>query len=258
MGLDLYAGTLTRYYSGNWKTAVQTWAEANGVEFHKATPEGEYIEEDPPDAAEVQLAVEAWRDQLVSVLKNSGAEAMKPWLEDNEKDYFTDKPDWDAFGAMLLTAACRTYDEPVPSSISKGWDFGEHPLIVRLGNDEERVWSLFRGAALWIPSKDSFMFEAPLVSGDSALIGTTAGLKRELERLNQMHWNAEESEILTWSETEGYPAAISMDSNGRILGKENAESDEYEVESLAKFAFSIFWRAARFAEENDVAVVLDY
>ena len=24
MGLDLYAGTLTRYYSGNWKTAVQT------------------------------------------------------------------------------------------------------------------------------------------------------------------------------------------------------------------------------------------
>ena len=30
MGLDIYAGTLTRYYSHNWKTAVQQWAEENG------------------------------------------------------------------------------------------------------------------------------------------------------------------------------------------------------------------------------------
>ena len=27
MGLDIYAGTLTRYYSHNWKTVVQQWAE---------------------------------------------------------------------------------------------------------------------------------------------------------------------------------------------------------------------------------------
>ena len=26
MGLDIYAGTLTRYYSHNWKTVVQQWA----------------------------------------------------------------------------------------------------------------------------------------------------------------------------------------------------------------------------------------
>ncbi len=29
MGLDLYAGTLTRYYAHNWKTVVEAWAEAN-------------------------------------------------------------------------------------------------------------------------------------------------------------------------------------------------------------------------------------
>ena len=27
MGLDIYAGTLTRYYSHNWKTVVQQWAD---------------------------------------------------------------------------------------------------------------------------------------------------------------------------------------------------------------------------------------
>ena len=41
MGLDIYAGTLTRYYSHNWKTVVQQWAEENGYTFQKITPQGE-------------------------------------------------------------------------------------------------------------------------------------------------------------------------------------------------------------------------
>ena len=40
MGLDIYAGTLTRYYSHNWKTVVQQWAEENGWGFQKITPDG--------------------------------------------------------------------------------------------------------------------------------------------------------------------------------------------------------------------------
>ncbi len=41
MGLDIYAGTLTRYYSHNWKTVVQQWAEENGYSFSRITPDGE-------------------------------------------------------------------------------------------------------------------------------------------------------------------------------------------------------------------------
>ena len=40
MGLDLYAGTLTRYYSRNWKTTVQQWAEENGYAFNRMGPAG--------------------------------------------------------------------------------------------------------------------------------------------------------------------------------------------------------------------------
>ena len=40
MGLDIYAGTLTRYYSHNWKTVVQQWAEENGYTFNRITPDG--------------------------------------------------------------------------------------------------------------------------------------------------------------------------------------------------------------------------
>ena len=42
---------------------------------------------------------------------------------------------------MLLVAACHTYEEPVPLTVEKDWDFGEHPLIARLASDEERVLS---------------------------------------------------------------------------------------------------------------------
>ena len=38
MGLDIYAGTLTRYYSHNWKTVVQQWAEENGYTFQPDHP----------------------------------------------------------------------------------------------------------------------------------------------------------------------------------------------------------------------------
>ncbi len=33
MGLDIYAGTLTRYYTHNWKTVTQQFVEANGMSF---------------------------------------------------------------------------------------------------------------------------------------------------------------------------------------------------------------------------------
>ena len=95
--------------------------------------------------------MENWRDQVLTAISQPDQPPYAPWLEDNEKPYYTDKPDWDAFGAMLLVAACHTYDEPVPPTVEKDWDFGEHPLITRLGSDEKRVWSLFHGATWWIP-----------------------------------------------------------------------------------------------------------
>ena len=71
--------------------------------------------------AEVQAVVENWRDQILSAISQPGQPPYAPWPEDNEKPYYTDKPDWDAFGAMLLVAACHTYNEPVPSTVEKDW-----------------------------------------------------------------------------------------------------------------------------------------
>ncbi len=62
MGLDIYAGTLTRYYSHNWKTVVQQVGGGNGWSFQKShRMEAADNEESPTD---VQAAVENWRSDL--------------------------------------------------------------------------------------------------------------------------------------------------------------------------------------------------
>ena len=46
MGLDIYAGKLTRYYSRNWKTIVQQLAEENGqkcCKFKKLSLSGQIV-----------------------------------------------------------------------------------------------------------------------------------------------------------------------------------------------------------------------
>lgn len=164
MGLDIYAGTLTRYYSHNWKTVVQQWAEENGYSFNCITPDGEPADnEEEMSPAEVQAAVENWRDQILSAISQPGQPPYAPWLEDNEKPYYTDKPDWDAFGAMLLVAACRTYEEPVPSTVEKDWIFG--------GASSGRPSCIGRGAGV-VPASGRNLVAASggclLLSGASA------------------------------------------------------------------------------------------
>lgn len=258
MGLDIYAGTLTRYYAYNWKTAVQQWAEANGYAFQKITPDGQPADEDDLDFSAVQQIVESWRDQILAAITQSEQQPYTPWQENNVKPYYTDKPDWDAFGAMLLVAACHTYKEPVPSTIEKGWDYMGHPCIARLAADPERIWSMFRGATLWIPVADSFMFQAPLPNDNTAMIGTLGALRKDLERLNEIAWKADEKTILNWCQTEGYPADVIAGPNGQFNKADMQEHTQYDTESLAKFAFSIFWQAMRFAEEQQVPILLDY
>ena len=83
MGLDLYAGTLTRYYARNWKSTVQQWAEANGYTFNRMGSDGPMEQEQKPDPAEVQAAMEGWQDSLLAALKAGGTQCP-PWPENNE------------------------------------------------------------------------------------------------------------------------------------------------------------------------------
>ena len=46
MGLDVYAGTLIRYYMNNWKTVIQQFAEDNGLKYETIRVQDENGEDD--------------------------------------------------------------------------------------------------------------------------------------------------------------------------------------------------------------------
>ncbi|MCI8597085.1 MAG: hypothetical protein HFJ10_01385 [Lachnospiraceae bacterium] len=258
MGLDIYAGTLTRYYAHNWKSVTQQWAEANGFSFSRITSQGETADgEEVLSPAEIQKGMENWQSQMLTAISSQDRPPYTPWKEDNETPYYTDKPDWDAFGALLLYAASRIYQEPLPKTVEKNWDFESHPLIQRMGEDEEKIWSLFIGAIWWLPIEDGFAFNGPCPTEQEITFSTTGALKMELNEINAVGWKADEKTILGWTETEGYPADMDI-RDGQLTGVSENEHTCYDTESLAKFAFSIFWRAVKFAQENQVPILLDF
>ena len=81
---------------------------------------------------------------------------------------------------------------------------------------------------------------------------------KELEKLNQLAWQADEDTILGWADTEGYPVDGTVGPDGQYSKADIPEHTPYDTQSLAKFAFSMFWRAMRFAEEQQVPILLDY
>ncbi|MBD5528255.1 MAG: hypothetical protein HDR02_07595 [Lachnospiraceae bacterium] len=254
MGLDIYAGTLTRYYAQNWKSMTQQWAEENGYTFSRITPGG--AGENTASVEEIREAMENWRNQILQSITPQGKPLYAPWPENNEAPYYTDKPDWDAYGALVLYIACKSYGEPLPPTVKAGWDFQNHPVVQRMASDPDKHWSLFAGATWWLPIEDGFWFEGPLPTDDPAVIATTGGLKAELEKANELGWQAAEETILSWRDTEGYPPDITTKG---LFGRPKIQKQtQYDTESLAKFAFSILWRAVKFSQENRVPILLDF
>ena len=57
---------------------------------------------------------------------------------------------------------------------------------------------------------------------------------------------------------EGYPVEGVIGEDGTFSQTELPEQTEYNTESLAKYAFSIFYQSLQFAEENQVPILMDF
>ena len=96
-------------------------------------------------------------------------------------------------------------------------------------------------------------------TGDEAVLSTTACLVKELEKINSLDWNVDEATIDRWHDEDGYETE---DSKLTQLTDEvsimEPQSGFYNTASLARFAFARFYRAARFAQKNQVPVLMDF
>ena len=111
MGLDVYVGSLTRYYVEGPADVVERVARHQDM----TVSDGQAAEE------VIRAAVLHWRDRLSRWLGDRLAGPLD-WDESGPAPCFTDKPGWDGYGGALLLAAHDEHPElPAPAMVSADW-----------------------------------------------------------------------------------------------------------------------------------------
>jgi hypothetical protein len=243
MGLDVYVGSLTRYYLEDWLTVVQQAGAASGmgVQVVRSQPAPDDRVTDPK---EVREAVVAWCEGLGQALG-----IPCEWPEAVDSPYWTDKPDWDGYGAVVLAAAYDERPDLRPAahgllrrkaSPDKPRDFGEAHAYQAASASPTRYPSLLGGAEWWLPIGPwSGSRAAPRVSGEMTRMST-------IENLG--------SELVDLAERTGVLNGLRHDD---VLQRGVSSSDA-PLEEVAPFGLAMLLGLTEKASLNRQPLVLDY
>jgi hypothetical protein len=236
VGLDVYVGSLTRYYAGDWELATARVARELGTKFEVARTDN------PPDAIrdpeQIRPIVIEWRKKLSESLAGSLANPLD-WVEESDAPYFTDKPAWDGYQALLLWAAYEEHPElRIPAHLPA--NMSEDMAIVLSTSEHYKTHypTLLSDTRIWLPIDFSFFFRAPDCAGREVMIGSSFSLSRELDNLNKRTWNASEAEL----------------SNFAFEGSEKG----VPLEIAARFALALFQRHAALSASHRLPMLLDW
>lgn len=230
MALDVYVGSLRRYYAGEWKSVderpVPGGRSRRGA---GASPELERLRD----------AVLAWRGNLGASLTGT-TDLEIDWDESDQAPYFTGQPGWDGLGSLVLWAAYA--DVPAlrqPASLPEEWD--DDPALLRCNGEgfKSRFSHLVRNVELWLPAPLTFTFEGEDVRGRRIVMGSTEMLLRQLGELNGGTWKARPDEIAGWA-------------------RRPPVSEDGTLELLARHAFAVMSDLARKAVEHRLPMKLDF
>jgi hypothetical protein len=238
MGLDVYVGTLTRYYTRDWETIMQQYAREQGMPLKMVRPDGSPLPNDAPDLELVKAALDLWRGNLAQASRQHVGEPIT-WEEWPDAPYFTDKPGFAAYSSLLLWAAYD--DNPDCRRPVKGVSNWTKDRAFRRSNarkSQTRYPSLVQDVELWLPGEFSCVFEGPDIAGNKIVMGSVDSLCDELRTLNERTWRADEATIGAWSK--------------------EATDDDAPLEAGARFGFAVFSELAGKAREHRLVMQLDY
>ena len=135
MALDVYVGSLTRYYAGDWESVGDRTSRERGRQTESGQPRA--CRRAKKDRERIQASVLAWRRGARAGARTASCRAIR-WNETSESPWFTDRPGWDGFGSLVLWAAYA--EQPAlrrPAALPRG--MGRRP---RAGAQQRRRLSL--------------------------------------------------------------------------------------------------------------------
>jgi hypothetical protein len=171
MGLDVYVGSLTRYY-------VEGPADVVG---RVARHQGMAVDGQPAEEV-IRSAVLRWREGLSRWLGDRLDGALD-WDESGPAPCFTDKPGWDGYGGTLLLAAHDEHPElPPPAQVSADWpdDLAYQAASARGAGSR---YSQLLTPELWLPCRFGFTVRTRDITGEEVEVGSSVALLDQLELL---------------------------------------------------------------------------
>ena len=242
MGLDIYVGSLSRYYLGAWETIVQQAARQQGFNvrvIRPAAPKPSIFRRlvslilprrNPLPA--LQQAILQWQHSLEQA---SGAELPFVWNDSVDYDYYTDKPGWQWYGALLLWAAHEQDPNESWPTVIHSWSKDPAFQKVRSRSNHEYP-HLLSDTEIWLPVEVPKPFDTTDPFGNDTVVGSSLALLRELRLLNTRTWNASANEIAKWRAAE-LPAGH---------------------ESDARIGFALVYELCTLAVQHRLPMKLDY
>ena len=221
MGLDVYVGSLTRYYVEGSADVLERIARHQGMPF----PNGQAAEEI------IRAAVLTWRDGLSRWVGDRLAGPLD-WDESGPAPCFTDKPGWDGYGGVLLLAAHDEHPElPPPALVSADWPDDPAYLASSARGAGSRYQQLLT-PELWLPCRFEFTVRTQNVTGEEIELGSSFVLLDQLERL-----------------------AARYQLNGQLL---DAAADDHSLPAAAGNGLSVLLRLTERSVSHRVPMKLDF
>lgn len=242
MGLDVYVGSLTRYYAHDWETIVQRTGREQGIPVVMKR-----LNESPDaitDPATIRDLIMTWRSLMSRSLREAGLIVGElDWSEEAATPYFTDKPAWDCYGAVQLLGAHEEEGKALlgsayPSKLRDDW-VKDSALNRRLGAGSRPRYAHLYACEIWLPHemKDSFL--APSPAGNRVRMGSVFELVRNLETLNERTFKGSAEERKRWA-------------------ADMPNGEDVAFEPKAKTGLAIMLELAAAAARERLPMVLDY
>jgi hypothetical protein len=176
VGLDVYVGSLTRYYVAGPADVVERIAR------HQDVPVTDGLEAEEV----IRAAVVRWREGLSRWLGDRLAGPLD-WDESGPAPCFTDKPGWDGYGGTLLLAAHDEHPElPSPAVVSADWPDDPAYQAASAPGAGSRYRQLLT-PELWLPCRFEFTVRTQDITGEEVELGSSVALLEQLELLAARH-----------------------------------------------------------------------
>ncbi len=234
MALDVYAGSLTRYYAGAWENPVERGLRGQGAAQHlqSITPADATKSQD-----RIRPRVIAWRAALARALGDRLAGPVE-WDESEVAPWFTRRLGWDGFGSLVLWAAYAEHPAlRLPETLPEEWDHDVALMRSTAEGFRSRYSHLVRNVEMWLPVAFEITFEGEDAEGRRAVMGSVMTLARQLRELNAATWKAPAAKVAAW---------------GRLA------TEQGSVEERARYAFAVLTELAQRAQDERLPMKLDH